>query len=157
MKRVPTVVVRSLLAGSVASVVAIAALALSPQPATAQGTPTITVSSTVPVEVSDPTNLSAAAAFAWGEFIALTWPALPQGQNNTFPRGKPDTSLTYGDRGTTGQVVWETFRHKAEAFPGQGNPNGYDPSKADLGFAAQPDYIYQYQSMSNNGILPNRM
>ena len=156
MKRVPTVAVKSLLAGGVAAgVMAIAALPLSPQPATAQGTPTITVSSTVPVEVSDPTNLSAAAAFAWNEFFALTWPALPQGQNNVFPRGKPDTSLKYGDRGATGQVVWETFRHRVEAFPGQNNPNGYDPSKADLGFAAQPDYIYQYQSMNNNGVLPS--
>jgi hypothetical protein len=149
MKRVPTVVVKSLLAGSVAaSVVAIAALPLSPQSATAQGTPTITVSSTVPVEVSDPTNLSAAAAFAWGEFIALTWPALPQGDKGpdgkpVFPRGQPDTSLKYGDPGKTGQVVWETFRHRTEAFPGQGNPNGFDSSKPDLGFSAQPDYVYK--------------
>jgi hypothetical protein len=160
MKRVPTVAVKSLLASSVASVVAIAALALSPQPATAQGTPTITVSSTVPVEVSDPTNLSAAAAFAWNEFFALTWPALPQGDNGpdgkpVFPRGQPDTSLKYGDRGKTGQAVWETFRHRTEAFPGQGNPNGYDPGKPDLGFSAQPDYIYQYKSKSNNGVLPS--
>jgi hypothetical protein len=124
------------------SSVAIAGLALSPQPATAQGTATITVSSAIPLEVSDPANLSEAAAFAWNEFIALTWPALPQGQNNSFPRGKPDPSLKYGQRGETGQVVWETFRHKAEAFPGQGNPNGYDPSAPDLGFAAKPDYVY---------------
>jgi hypothetical protein len=148
MNRVPTVVVKSPLAGSVAAgVVAIAALALSPQPATAQA-PTITVSATIPVEVSDPTDLSAAAAFAWSEFIALTWPALPQGDKGpdgkpVFPRGQPDTSLKYGDPGKTGQVVWETFRHKSEAFPGQGNPNGYDPSKPDFGFGAQPDYVYQ--------------
>jgi len=135
-----------------AGVVAIAGSALAPQRATAQ---TITVSSTVPLEVSDPTNLSTAAAFAWGEFIALTWPALPQGQNNVFPRGQPDTSLKYGERGKTGQVVWETFRHKSEVFPGQGNPNGYNPSAPDLGFAAKPDYVYQYQSGVNNGIQPD--
>lgn len=155
MKRVPTVVVKSLLAGIVAaSVVAIAALAPSRQLATAQEAAPIRVSSDIPLEVGDPANLNDAAAFAWGEFIALTWPALAQGQNNAFPRGKPDTSLKYGDRGKTGQVVWETFRHRVEAFPGQGNPNGYDPTKPDLGFAAQPDYVYEYQSGSNNGILP---
>jgi hypothetical protein len=144
MKRVPTVVVKSVIGGTAAaSVVAIAALALSPKPATAQGASTITVSSTVPVEVSDPTNLATAAAFAWNEFIALTWPALPQGESGAFPRGQPDTSLKYGDKGKTGQVVWETFRHRTEAFPGQGNPNGFDPNKPDLGFSAQPDYVYK--------------
>ena len=146
MKRVPTVVVNSLLAGSVAAgVVAIAALAPSRQPAMAQPAPTITLSPTIPLEVNDPTNLTEAATFAWGEFIALTWPALPQGENGAFPRGQPDTSLKYGDRGKTGQVVWETFRHKTEAFPGQGNPNGFDTSKPDLGFSAAPDYVYKSQ------------
>src|SRR5437667_12897067 len=107
MRGVPTVVVKtlvkSLLSGIVVtSVVAIAALLPSRQPATAQQAPTITVSSTIPLEVSDPANLNAAAAFAWSEFIALTWPALPQGENNAFPRGKPDTTLKYGDRSNTG-------------------------------------------------------
>ena len=110
------------------------------------------MSSDVPLEVADPTNLSDAAAFAWGEFIALTWPALPQGQDNAFPRGMPDTSLKYGDKGKTGQVVWETFRHRVEAFPGQGNPNGYDPTKPPYGFAAQPDYVY---TAGTQGIPPD--
>jgi hypothetical protein len=163
MKRVPTVAVKSLLAGSVAAgVMAIAALAPWRQPAMAQGTPTITVSSTVPVEVSDPANLSAAAAFAWNEFFALTWPALPQGDNGpdgkpVFPRGQPDASLKYGDKGKTGQVVWETFRHRTEAFPGQGNPNGYDPGKPDLGFSAQPGYVYKpapANGIPASGLIP---
>jgi hypothetical protein len=125
--------------------------ALAPlRSATAQ---TITVTANIPVEVSDPANLSAAAAFAWGEFIALTWPALPQGENNAFPRGQPDTSLKYGDKGKTGQVVWETFRHKSEAFPGKGNPNGYDPTAPDFGFGAKPDYVYQ--STAGSGIPPS--
>jgi hypothetical protein len=141
-----------------ASVIAFAGLPLSPQVTAAQE-PTITVSSVVPVEVSDPTNLSTAAAFAWGEFIALTWPALPQGQNNAFPRGMPDTdpSLKYGDKGKTGQVVWETFRHKTEAFPGQGNPNGFDTSKPDLGFASQPAYVYKTAPANGipaSGLIP---
>jgi hypothetical protein len=158
MKRVPTVVVKNLLACIVtASVVAIAALEPA-RLATAQEAATIRVSPDLPVEVSDPANLSAAAAFAWGEFIALTWPALPQGQNNnTYPRGKPDTSLKYGDRGKTGQVVWETFRHKAEAFPGQGNPNGYDPKAPDLGFGTKPQYVYKpspANGIPSSGLVP---
>lgn len=154
MKRVLPVVVKSLLLSAVAaSIAAIAGLALLRQPATAQGAATVTVSSAIPLEVSDPANLNEAAAFAWGEFIALTWPALPQGENGAFPRGQPDTSLKYGDKGKTGQVVWETFRHKTEAFPGQGNPNGYDPSKPDLGFSAQPDYVYK--PAPANGIPPS--
>jgi hypothetical protein len=158
MKRVPTVVAKSLLAGiAAAGVIAIVALAPSRQLATAQQAPTITVSSTIPVEVGNPANLSAAAAFAWGEFIALTWPALPQGENGAFPRGRPDTSLKYGDKGKTGQVVWETFRHRVEAFPGQGNPNGYDPTKPDLGFAAAPDYVYNatFVGSPSGRVLPS--
>src|SRR5271155_1479175 len=154
MERVLPVVVKSLLLSTVAaSSVAIAVLGLSPQSATAQGAAAVRVSPDIPLEVQDPTNLSEAAAFAWDEFIALTWPALPQGQNGSFPRGKPDPSLKYGDKGKTGQVVWETFRHKVEAFPGQGNPNGYDPSKPDLGFSAQPDYVYK--PAPANGIPPS--
>ncbi len=154
MNRKSRIIVRSMLAGVAgASVMTIAALVPSRQMAMAQGTPTITISSTVPVEVSDPTNLSAAAAFAWGEFIALTWPALPQGENGAFPRGQADTSLPYGGKGKTGQVVWETFRHKTEAFPGQGNPNGFDTTKSDFGFSAQPAYVYQ--SNPAGGIPPN--
>jgi hypothetical protein len=143
MNRAPRVVVKSLIAGTVAAgVMAIAALVPSHQLATAQQAAQISVSSNIPLEVSDPANLTAAATFAWGEFIALTWPALPQGQNNAFPRGQPDTSLKYGEPGKTGQVVWETFRHRVEAFPGQGDPNGYSPSAPDFGFATKPDYIY---------------
>jgi parallel beta-helix repeat protein len=125
-----------------------------------EGTATITVSPNPPVEVSDPTNLSIAAAFAWNEFIALTWPALPQGENGPngqpiFPRGQPDTSLKYGDPGKTGQVVWETFRHKTEVFPGQGNPNGYDPTKRPYGFDSKPDYVYASGSgVPTSGEIP---
>jgi hypothetical protein len=156
MKRVPTVVVRSLLAGiGAASVVTIAALAPSRQPAMAQGAPTIRVSPDIPLEVNHTANLSEAAAFAWNEFIALTWPALPQGVNGAFPRGQPDTSLKYGDPGKTGQVVWETFRHKTEAFPGQGNPNGYDKNAPNFGFDAKPDYVYGSGSgVPSSGEIP---
>jgi hypothetical protein len=47
--------------------------------------------------------------------------------------------------------VWETFRHKVEAFPGQGDPNGYDSNAPDFGFNAKPDYVYG----SGNGVPPS--
>jgi len=100
-------------------------------------TATITISPNVPLDLSDPSNLAEAANFAWNEFIALTWPADSAG------RGKPFINGKYGDKGPGGHVVWETYRAKVEAFPGMGNPNGYDPGKADLGFSSPPDYIYQ--------------
>src|SRR6266581_3084151 len=95
----------------------------------------ITVTPQTPnFDVQDPTDLQEAANFAWQEFIALTWPAPAQGPTS-FPRGAPltDGSVPYGKPGPTGQVVFETFRHKVEVFPGGAgtNPNGYDPSKSD--------------------------
>ena len=102
---------------------------------------TIVISPDAPFDVNDPSNLAEAANFAWNEFIALTWPAQAQGPTN-FPRGQAYTAGKYGDKGPTGQVVWETFRHRVEAFPGEGNPNGYDPSKPDYGFGSRPKYIY---------------
>src|SRR5207253_10413628 len=69
-------------------------------------------------------TLTEAAVFAWQQFIAHTWPAKAQtGEMNC--RDEPDTSRRYGMKGSTGQVVWETFRHKTEHFPGRGDPNGY--------------------------------
>ncbi len=100
-------------------------------------TATITISPDVPLDLSDPSNLAEAANFAWNEFIALTWPA------DSASRGKPLTSGKYGDKGPGGHVVWETYRARIEAFPAMGNPNGYDPTKPDLGFSSTPDYIYQ--------------
>ena len=110
----------------------------------------ITVTPVTPnFDIQDPTNLSEAANFAWQEFIALTWPAPAQGPS-TFPRGMPltDGSVPYGKAGPTGQVVFETFRHKVEVFPGMGNPNGYDAGKPDFGFSSIPVYTYQ------NGLIP---
>jgi hypothetical protein len=106
--------------------------------------PTITVTPLTPnFDVQDPTNLQEAAYFAWQEFIALTWPAPAQGPT-AFPRGVPlaDGSVKYGESGPTGQVVFETFRHKVEVFPGTGAPNGYDKAKGDLGFSSIPSYTY---------------
>src|ERR1700730_5023398 len=122
--------------GLLFSLVTLTALTLrgSPHRAGAQ-TPSISVTPQTPnFDVQDPTNLQEAAYFAWQEFIALPWPAPAQGSpSGSFPRGMPltDGSVAYGKPGPTGQVVFETFRHKVEVFPGQGNPNGYDSSKPD--------------------------
>ena len=110
----------------------------------------ITVTPQTPnFDIQDPTNLQEAANFAWQEFIALTWPAPAQGPAS-FPRGVPltDGSIPYGRPGPTGQVVFETFRHKVEVFPGSGNPNGYDPNQPDFGFSSIPVYTYA------NGLIP---
>lgn len=104
----------------------------------------LSVTPTTPnFDVQDPTNLQEAAYFAWQEFFALTWPAPAQGPTS-FPRGVPltDGSVKYGGPGPTGQVVFETFRHKVEVFPGSGAPNGYDKTKPDLGFSSIPSYQY---------------
>ena len=62
-------------------------------------------------------NLIQASIFAWQEFIALNWPAVPQsGAPNT--RDYPDTTKPFGDPSATGPLVWETFRSKSEIYPG---------------------------------------
>src|SRR5262245_4390696 len=83
----------------------------------------ITISPTVPSDLPTPVNLQSAAMFAWQEFIALNWPAVPQtGALNT--RDVPNTGAKFGDPSYTGPLVWHTFRHKVEIFPGTGNPPG---------------------------------
>jgi hypothetical protein len=92
--------------------------------------------------------LTEAAVFAWQQFIAHTWPAKAQtGASNS--RDEADRALRYGQKGQTGQVVWETFRHKAELNPGTGAPNGEpngfvnDPAK-DFGYDSLPKYFYNF-------------
>ncbi len=113
-----------------------------------------TIDTTLSVPPMDIKNGAAAATlqdagvFAWQEFIALNWPALPQtGATNT--RDQPDPSKPFGT--TTGPLVWHTFRHKAEIFPGTGQPPGYPNSTAStyFGYDAPPQYIYA------NGAIPS--
>ncbi len=137
---------------------AIIGLGLCSQPVAAQRGDTdkaVTPSTSVIIKISPekPTDLpplhgrkqntlAEAAVFAWQQFIAHTWPA--KAQNGALnSRDQPDVALRYGQKGPTGQVVWETFRHKAELFPGKGDPNGYvnDPGK-DYGYDALPAYVY---------------
>ncbi|MDP9193805.1 MAG: hypothetical protein M3P06_19090 [Acidobacteriota bacterium] len=123
--------------------------------AVAPPSPSIVVSSAVPAELNGPFNAgppitggapnatpAQAAAFAWNEFIALNWPAGPQaGQNNQ--RDTPSSTCKFGDPNCTGPTVWETFRHKAETFPGAGNPPGYvNDAAVSYGYDALPQYTY---------------
>jgi hypothetical protein len=96
-------------------------------------------------------SLTQAATFAWQEFIAATWPAQPAG--NTFNRDVPDPNGVYGATAGTptgAPLVWETFRHKVEIFPGttsanymqQAPPHGLNLNAPDLGYNDPPQYNY---------------
>jgi hypothetical protein len=123
----------------------------------------ITVSTVVPSELPstsqrtppDPhtVTLRQAASFAWEEFIALNWAAVPQ-HGVVGSRGVANSKCVFGDLRSpqcAGPTVWETFRGKVEIFPGQGNPPGYPaatpaPSSSGdpyLGWDALPQYNYQ--------------
>lgn len=95
--------------------------------------------------------LKDAAYFAWQEFIALNWPAIQQtGQYDD--REKADINKFFGDQASTlpntyPALVWETFRHKVEIYPGQGKPHGYTnhpyPNEStDFGYDGLPQYVY---------------
>lgn len=103
-------------------------------------------------------TLTDAAYYAWQEFIALNWPAKAQ-TGNTHDRETPDSSKKFGDIASKSSIaypalVWETFRHKVEIYPGQGSPHGYLPSgklsvntkpanaSQDFGYDDLPRYIY---------------
>lgn len=72
-------------------------------------------------------TLEDAAVYAWRDFIALNWPA--QAEN----RDVADTGKTFG---SAGPLVWETFRHKMEVYPGTlQEPHG-------PGYNSPPQYLY---------------
>ena len=75
---------------------------------------TINVSWNFPADISGGAphaTLQQAAAFAWQEFIALSWPA-KLGEK----RDEADQSQKFGAAGNGSPLVWETFRGKAEIF-----------------------------------------
>ncbi len=97
----------------------------------------------LPVGDTTAASLPAAAAYAWAEFIALNWPAVPQtGALDT--RDTPDTTAAFGAAGYTGPLVWHTFRSKVEIFPPAGTtPNGYSANAAlSYGYDSLPRYTY---------------
>ena len=96
-------------------------------------TPTITVTSTLPSDITggaSAATLTQAAEFAWQEFIALNWPAVPQsGQPGN--RETADATKFFGDpsyNSSASPLVWHTYRGKVELFPGTGAPAGSTPS-----------------------------
>jgi hypothetical protein len=109
----------------------------------------IVISPVVPADIpggAHNATLAAAAQFAWQEFIALNWPALANS------RDTPNTALKFGQTGYTGPLVWQTYRHKVETFPGRGNPPGYSNTPPTYGYNAPPQYIYGAGvSASGNG------
>ncbi|WP_372090035.1 hypothetical protein P7L79_11255 [Tistrella mobilis] len=101
-------------------------------------------------------NLVDAAYFAWQEFIALNWPALKQ--NGQVVRDTPDPSATFGDP-NAGPLVWETYRHKIEIFPGSNSPNdpphGVPPGSNDpWGYSTPPSYVYSPAIFGADGQVP---
>jgi hypothetical protein len=116
------------------------AAAVTPSP-----TPTITISYQVPTDLPGTPNLEQAAAFAWQEFIALNWPAVPQaGQSGQ--RDQPDPGQLFGSPTYSGPLTWQTFRGKVEIFnaavTGGNAPPGYDPNAPSYGYDALPEYRY---------------
>jgi hypothetical protein len=143
--------VRIKFTGLAAAVVAALAALMVATPATrstAQApVPAITVGPVVPTDIpggAPNAKLTAAAAFAWQEFIALNWPAVPQ-TAAAKTRDTPDTACLFDDpKCVTRQRVWETLRSKLEIFPGNFQPpNGYRKTATDFGYDAKPQYNYQ--------------
>ncbi|MDG1462088.1 MAG: hypothetical protein P8R04_00835 [Gammaproteobacteria bacterium] len=115
---------------------------------------TINVSPIVPQDINGGTvdsSLDAAAQFAWETFIALNWPADTSGGK----RDVPDTSKVFGNPADESPLVWHTFRHKAEIYPGgTGDPAGYDVEASDFGYSTLPP-VYTYKAdVGTNGEVP---
>jgi hypothetical protein len=126
------------------------ALLLSVSLTLAHAQVTITISPNFPADISggEPNaTLQQAAAFAWQEFIALSWPALA-GQ-----RDVANQSQKLGTAGNGGPLVWQTFRGKAEIFnllDVQGNfvPPGYSTTAPNYGYNSPTAYFYRGQQVA---------
>ena len=47
-----------------------------------------------------------------------------------------------------GPLVWQTYRHKVEIYPGQGTPPGFDAAKSDFGYSTvPPQYVYNAEQL----------
>ena len=110
----------------------------------ARGQVAINVNPALPSDIAGgapAATLQQAAAFAWQEFIALTWPAMA-GQ-----RDVADPNQKFG--ASSGPLVWETFRGKVEIFnltkDAAGNyvPPGYSETPPDYGYNSPPAYFYR--------------
>lgn len=82
---------------------------------------------------------TALAAFAWKEFIALNWPS--SYQTDLPLRGLPDTSKTpiqFAQPDSSGQLVWQTYKHRVEVYPEGATQENYQSS-----FDSVPQYNYR--------------
>ena len=110
-------------------------------------------------------TLQQAAVFAWLEFVAATWPAQPNGSGG-FNRDTPDAFAIYGASAADPNgppLVWETFRHKVEIFPGttdlnnyQNNapPHGATKGAPTFGYNDPPQYNYATAAGLSNATAP---
>jgi hypothetical protein len=109
-------------------------------------------------------SLPQAAAFAWQEFIAATWPA-QRNASGSYNRDTPDPNGVYGATAasaTGAPLVWETFRHKVEIFPGTTTtsylttqlPHGANLSLPDYGYNDPPQYQYGNLNLGTTSQVP---
>jgi hypothetical protein len=115
----------------------------------AAAAPAIVISPLVPAELNPGpgpgsgapnATLAQAAAFAWQEFIALSWPAATSNGQGNPQRDTPDTSCLFGDstpRCAAQPLTWQTFRGKAEIFTNGNSDPSYDSA---------PNYNGRYPS-----------
>jgi len=119
--------------------------------------PVIKISPVVPIDIlpkdsADSATLIQAAVFAWQEFIALNWPA-----EKGF-RDSANAALAFGSQTGTVPLVWHTFRHKVEIYPGNNKPpTGYDSTLPYFGYNTPvPSYLYDPKSTgtADGSVLP---
>ena len=117
------------------------------QPASAQTLPPNFISPNVPHDVPAGTSATVAqlAVFAWQEFIALNWVAMNPG--TTSVRGRPNTAvgppgflgIAPDGNGNFPLVVWQTYRHKNELFPADGNTaTSFDSTAPTYKYTTRP-------------------
>lgn len=103
-------------------------------------------------------TLKDAAYFAWQEFIALNWASIKQ-EGKLGNRETADTNKKFGQAADASNqaypaLVWETFRHKVELYPGEGTPPGYEVTdngpnqSSDFGYDILPAYNYSSSDSS---------
>lgn len=104
-------------------------------------------------------SLRQAANFAWTQFIALNWPAVPQ---NGAPgtRGTPHRAGLPPQEAAIIPRVWATLRAKTELFPGSGEPDATrSTSPEHHGYDMPPLYRYDptmvgYYPGLESGLVP---
>lgn len=90
------------------------------------------------------------AFFAWQEFIALNWVATDPATNGV--RGRPNMdadflSIAPDSQGNFPLVVWQTYRHKNELFPADGNTDASFDSSV-------PTYTYAKTAPTAGSVIP---